>query len=232
MHINWETNWEKNKSDFNDLVDLWDKALKDGIFEDAKPAKSSSEDFFGNVSNSDESQIGDSQSKDWDSIIARSGEMFPDENMVLMEAARKNAKKKETEGKPLGNLAGNKPFDYDKARVKTTLEKEGLNAKSGPKAKDLANLPQQVKADTKGKDGEDKSGKPRVTAGLAANPSLSALEKLKLKLYDIEVKMNTKDGLDDKKAKSMEKQFTKLLNQIEKISNEFSSSYSNSEYYS
>lgn len=226
------TNWEKNKSDFNDLVDLWDKALKDGIFEDAKPAKSSSEDFFGNVSNSDESQIGDSQSNDWDSIIARSGEMFPDENMVLMEAARKNAKKKETEGKPLGNLAGNKPFDYDKARVKTTLEKEGMNAKPGPKAKDLANLPQQVKPDTKGKDGEDKSGKPRVTAGLAANPSLSALEKLKLKLYDIEVKMNTKDGLDDKKAKSMEKQFTKLLNQIEKISNEFSSSYSNSEYYS
>ncbi len=220
-------NWEQNKIDFASLVNLWDKALESGVFNDVKKDDKTSQDFFGNTHFEDAKEINQNDAEYWDKVIGKSAEVFPDETTVLMEAARK----KETENKKgLGDLKGDKFSGKD--RVKTTLEKEGSKATEKGKAKILANTPNFVKPDTVGSDTTDKEGKPRVTAGLAADAKFSSLEKLKLKLYDLEVKMSGKNGLDDKKAKSLEKQFSKILGQIEKISNSFGGSYKDSEYYS
>lgn len=226
-------NWEKSKSDFNDLVKLWDDALKKGIFEDSKTAKNNSYDFFGNTHVDNSSSIHYDDSDNWNDIISRSGELFPDENMVLMEAARKKDKKiPEQPVKGFGNLSGDKPFVGEKSKVKTTMGKEGKAASVKKNVESKLKARNPIPMSTIGSDTTDKDGKVKVTAGLAVDERFSALEKLKLKLYDLECKMNTKNGLDDKKAKSMEKQFSNLLQKIEKISSEFGGTNKDSQYHS
>jgi hypothetical protein len=154
--------------------------------------------------------------------------------MVLMEAAKKkatdnkNSKKikkankavgsKKDEGKPLNDL------------VKTSLEKN-KKMTNGSKADKLANEPNRVAPDTVGSDTSDKSGRVRITAGLAAHPNLEKLEGLKKKLYNLETEMHDKNGLSDSKIRGLEKKFQDMFAQIEKLSNEFHGKYSDSEYY-
>ena len=62
--------------------------------------------------------------------------------------------------------------------------------------------------------------------------NLLKLEKLKLALYNLEVQMNSKDGLDEAKAKSLNKKFSKLIDEINSISDNFGGNYSDREYKS
>lgn len=218
--------WEKSKSDFNDLVSLWDKALKDGIFEDSQKNSASSGDFFGNTNLADKG-INSDDTDYWNDVVSRSGEMFPDENMVLMEAAKKKEKEKEKVAKGFGDMSGDKPFDHEKSRVKTSLEKLSKTPTASKKAYDLANSPNHNYPDTAGPDSELK-----VSDGLAASKDLLKLEKLKLALYNLEVQMNSKSGLDEAKAKSLNKKFMKLVDEINSISNNFGGNYADREYKS
>ena len=221
--------WEKSKSDFNDLVSLWDKALKDGIFEDKKVSSNDSQNFFGDASFANK-EIEDGDADYWNDVVSRSGTLFPDENMMLMEAAKK--KEKEKKAKPFGDMSGDKPFDLEKSRVKTSLEKLTKTPDPATKAKGLANLPNYVMPDTVGPDGLGPNNEPKITDGLAASKDLLKLEKLKLALYNLEVQMNSKYGLDEAKAKSLNKKFSKLIDEINSISNSFCGNYSDREYKS
>jgi hypothetical protein len=226
------TAWQDGKNEFDRLCGLWDKALSDGIFNDSTSPKAEPKDFFGNTHFDTPSDINQEDADGWDNIISRSGELMPDENMILMEAARKKEKKDgKADGKPLGDLSGDKPFDLHKARVKTSLETSGKGGTPAKKAKILANTPNFVRPETTGNDSVDKEGKTKISSGLAADESFIELEKLKLKLYDLEVKMNASNGLDEKKAKGLQKQFMKIRDKIEEISNSFGGSYKDREYY-
>jgi hypothetical protein len=66
---------------------------------------------------------------------------------------------------------------------------------------------------------------------LAAHPAYPKLEKLKKDLYNLEVEMNTKTGLNDKKAGSMKSKFEQLRNQIDKISNSLGGKFKNSQFH-
>jgi hypothetical protein len=222
--------WENGKDEFNKLCGLWDKALNDGIFNDVKSPKAEPKDFFGNTHFDVSEDIADNEAQRWDDIISRSGELIPDENMMLMEAAKKQEKSKKEKG--LGDIGGDKPFDQYKSRVKTSLETSGKDTSVAKKAKKLANTPNFVPPHTIGPDTVDKENKTKVTDGLAASSSFEELEKLKLKLYDLEVKMNNSNGLDEKKAQSLKKQFIKVREKIEEISDNFGGSYKNREYFS
>jgi hypothetical protein len=228
--------WENSKDEFDKLCGLWDKALSDGIFNDATQPKREPKDFFGNTHFDVSKNINNKDAEYWDDVISRSGEIMPDENMILMEAAKKEGKKKSNESKkdekPLGDMSGNKPFDLHKARVKTSLETSGKGGTEAKKAKILANTPNFVSPNTVGPDTVDKENKTKITSGLAASETFTELEKLKLKLYDLEVKMNNSNGLDEKKAKSLQKQFINVRQKIEDISNSFGGSYKDREYYS
>lgn len=221
--------WENGKDEFNKLCGLWDKALSDGIFNDANQSKPEPKDFFGNTHFDVSEKIDGDDAQYWDDVIARSGEIMPDENMMLMEAAKKEDKKKE---KGLGDLGGDKPFDLYKSRVKTSHQVSGKDASIIKKVKKLANTPNFVSPNNVGPDTRDKEGKTKVTDGLAASGSFEELEKLKLKLYDLEVKMNGANGLDEKKAQSLKKQFIKVREKIEEISDGFGGSYKDREYFS
>ncbi len=227
------SSWHKQREEFNDLVNLWDKARESGIFDSVEREARPTSDFFGNSKVADPG-MRDEDSSYWNDVVSRSGEMFPDENMMLMEAAKKKAnemkkkkvakklakksKPKDEAGKPLNDL------------VKTSFEtnKKLTNAK---KADIVGNQPQKVMPDTLGSDTADSKGRVRVTAGLAAHPNLAKLEDAKKKLYQAETEMSDRDGLSSKKIASLEKKFQEIRNLIDKLSNELHGKYSDNEYY-
>lgn len=237
--------WYKQRQAFNDLVDLWDKAQADGIFESGAKEAEAKADFFGQSYFADESEFKSDDASYWNDVVSRSGEMFPDESMVLMEAAKnkatakkktgkkKSAPKKDKETQPLGDM-GSKPFK----RVDTSVEKDGTPSLK-KKVKDLANKPQLVKPDTYGADTVDKENKVKVTAGLAAHPAFEELEKLKKEMEVAERMMSGMDrngvggdGLSDKRIKKLEKKFKDIRQKISDLSSKFSGDYKSSNYYS
>lgn len=236
-----DSSWYKQRQEFNDLVNLWDKAQADGIFDAGKKEMQAKSDFFGQSYFADEPEFKDNDASHWNDVVSRSGEMFPDESMFLMEAAKKKAtakkktkKKKEAEPQGLADM-GSKPFK----RVETSVEKDGVPSLK-KKVKDLANKPQLVKPDTYGKDGLEVTGnKVKVTAGLAAHPAFEELEKLKKEMEVAEKMMSGMDkngvggkGLSDKKIKSLEKTFRDIRQKIADLSDKFSGDYKSSNYYS
>ena len=119
-----DSSWYKQRQEFNDLVDLWDKAQADGIFTSEKKNTEVKSDFFGQSYFADDPDLQEDETSYWSDVVSRSGEMFPDESMFLMEAAKKKAtakKEKNTKDVPLGDM-GTKPFK----RVETSVEKDGL----------------------------------------------------------------------------------------------------------
>ena len=94
----------------------------------------------------------------------------------------------------------------------------------------MANSPNPVQHPTYGADGIDsESGRTRITAGFSADEGLEKLEELKKDIYKLEVKMSDKDGMNEKKAKSIQKQILKLKDKIEEISNSFGGNFTNSQ---
>ena len=233
--------WQQQKDEFNRLCDLWDNAQNKGIFKPTQVDQTPKNDFFGNYTVQEKS-LGSSESEYWADVITRSGKMFPDETTILMEAALNEAKakakakkkKKETAGTgKIEKKAGQYQVDGGKPLndlVKTSLEKAG-KLSNGKKAKTLANSPNPIYPDTVGSDSVDKDNQVKVTAGLAAHPAYPKLEKLKKDLYNLEVEMNTKTGLNDKKAGSMKSKFEQLRNQIDKISNSLGGKFKNGQFY-
>lgn len=228
-----ESSWHKQREEFNDFVNLWDQALASGIFTSNPNAPQAKSDFFGQ-STVDDTGLQSNDAAYWSDVVSRSGEIFPDENMMLMEAAKKKAtenKKKKIQKKAKApsklDADGGKPLND---LVKTTFEKE-KPLTNGKKATVIGNQPQKVGPDTVGNDTAGKDGRVRVTAGLAAHPNLEKLEELKKKLYQLETDMSDKDGLSDKRIRVLEKKFQDMFAQIEKFSNELHGKYSDNEYY-
>lgn len=231
--MNDNSSWHKQREEFDDLVNLWDKALESGIFDSVERQPQTTSDFFGNSKVSDPG-MKDDDATYWNNVVSRSGEIFPDESMVLMEAAKKKATeiKKKKVAKKLAKKSGNKEESGKPLNdlVKTSFEtnKKLTNAQ---KANVVGNQPQKVAPDTLGSDTTDKKGRVRVTAGLAAHPNLNKLEDAKRKLYTAETEMSNRDGLSDKKIAALEKKFQELRDQIDKLSNELHGKYSDNEYY-
>ena len=228
-----ESSWHKQREEFNDFVNLWDKALASGIFPSDTKSPQVTSDFFGQ-STVDDTGLQDNDAAHWSDVVSRSGEIFPDENMMLMEAARKKATEnkknkihKKAKDPSRVHADGGKPLND---LVKTTFEKEKHLTK-GKKATVVGNQPQKVGPDTVGNDTAGKDGRVRVTAGLAAHPNLEKLEDLKKKLYQLETEMSDRDGLSDKRIRALEKKFQDMFVQIEKFSNELHGKYSDNEYY-
>jgi hypothetical protein len=216
--MNHETSWHKDKAAFDDLCKLWDKAQTDGIFNKDTPASDKRSDFFGQYDLPEEVPLNDDDVNHWSSVISRSGELVPDESMMLMETAKKKAAEKK-----LKESAEFSP-------VKTTLEKAKVKPLT-TKVKDLANNPQFVKPDTYGTDSLDPSGHVKVTAGLAAHPNFEALVALKKELELAEIEMSDRNGLNEKRIAKLEAKFIKMREELEKLSKS-AGDYEKNQYYS
>jgi hypothetical protein len=83
--------WHQQKQDFESLCKIWDKAQADGIFAERSSNVEKRSDFFGNYDLPEDQGINDGEADHWSDVLSRSGEIKPDESMMLMEAAKKKA---------------------------------------------------------------------------------------------------------------------------------------------
>jgi hypothetical protein len=246
-----ESSWADQKRDFDDLCKLWDKAQDDGIFDVKGKNQDTRQDFFGQHDFPEEVDLTSDDSAYWDNVLRRSGELIPDESMVLMEAARKKAeknkkksvlakkpaKKEAGEKEPLGQKTSSgkkldsgatgdpgvsKPFH----RVSTSLEKTDLPS-IAKKAKRLAAANNPVSQTAYGDDTRDEQGRVKVTAGLAAHPLYNDIEKLKLELNVAEEKMLRMSAMA-KNTESMKKTFERLQKRIDSLCRKVTGDYKDS----
>jgi hypothetical protein len=258
--MNHSSTWYQQKQDFESLCKIWDKAQADGIFTEKSSRPETRSDFFGNYSMPDDSGIDDYEAGHWSDVISRSGEIAPDESMMLMEQAKAKAvanSKKKLKKKlksPLpelgekdtkkevsrfkkaksgkgGDLAdGDVDITEPYSRVKSSLE-YGKIPSLKKKVKDLANNPNFIKPDTYGPDSCDQQERVLVTAGLAAHPLYGEIERLKHQIEEAGAEMSTITGLDAKRAKAFDQKYMEMMNKLDKLSSELVTSYRKSRYY-
>jgi len=253
--------WHKQKQDFESLCKIWDKAQEDGIFAEKNSPVETRSDFFGNYSLPDDAGIRSSEADYWADVISRSGELAPDESMMLMEAAKKKAaaKKKKVAKKSKSeedlNELGVEDIQKEVKRFKKAKSGKGGDTATGDvditapfdrvkssleygkipslkkKVKNLANQPQHVRPDTVGPDQQDQHDRVLVTAGLAAHPKYGDIENLKHKIEQAAAEMSGLTGLDEKKAKAFDDKYIKLMAKLDKLSSDLVTSYRKSRYY-
>lgn len=238
------TEWEKQKNFIKGLCDTWEKSKKKKTVDTNKIVENKAyctlkESFDYTSSN---------YMDDWDRIFKHQSKFISEDGdgSILNEAAKRSGKKKVSRKKSPSakksvmkeNKPNKNPYDllnpdaFKYVDLKSSIEEPYSNNKQlAPKVKKLANLPNKVDSHTYGKDGSDKSGKTKVAAGWTEDPNMRKLEDLKKKLYDLECKMSSPDGLDESKAKKMQKQFTKLNNDIADLSDKFVGDYKTNHYY-
>lgn len=239
------TEWEKQKNFIKDLCDTWEKSKQEKTVDTDKIVENKAyctlkESFDYTSAN---------YMSDWDRIFNHQSKFLSEDGdgSILCEANKKDSKKKVSKKKKAPsakkaimkeNKPNKKPYDllnpdaFKYVDLKSSIEEPYSDDTAlTPKVKKLANLPNKVDSYTYGRDGSDKSGKTKVAAGWTEDPNMRKLEDLKKKLYDLECKMSKPDGLDELKAKKMQKQFTKLNNDIADLSDKFAGDYKTNHYY-
>ena len=246
-----ESSWANQKQDFNDLCKLWDKAQNDGIFDAKGKNQDTRQDFFGQHDFPEEVELTSDDSNYWDDVLRRSGELMPDESMVLMEAARKKAEKaknksdkpvkskksSDSEKTPLAHktgsgkklqsgATGDPGVDKHFHRVATSLDNAKLPSIAS-KAKRLAAANNPVPQSSFGDDSADSEGRVKVTAGLAAHPLYHDIEKIKLELNQAEEKMLRMAAMA-KSTESMKKTFDRLQKKLDNLCRKVTGNYKDS----
>ena len=190
-HENDNMRWDSSKEIFQDYLNLWDEALRKGIFDDPslKPQKVKEISFFeGFKSTKPAEKLNKDQFEEWTKIYKMS--VGEDRPPVINEA------KKAQENKDSA------------ANFKSVKDSKKKNLRIEKKAKDLANSPNPVQHPSYGADGIDpENGRTRITAGFSADEGLEKLEELKKEIYKLEVKMSDKDGMNEKKVKVFRSKF-------------------------
>jgi hypothetical protein len=195
--------------DFDKWTSQWEKSQQDGTFADApKPPQVTQQagpnDFFGNHRPAEKSNLKDVDAEYWRQVYDLSSHagQAPD---VISEA-----KKKEQ--------------DHCGSPVKTAKSKD----ETGKVAKTLGKNPNPIYRDTVGRDGSDDDepeGTTRVSPATGTDEQFMKLESLKRKLYDLECKMHSSEGLSESKTKNLLPKFASIWKQIDDLSNEFSPKY-------
>lgn len=205
--------WENQKDEFQGYVNKWEDALKKGIFN--TPEKSSKEDTFFDIIKTEPTDKFNAPDVDyWNKIQDMN---FNNTELKVYNEAKKSDSKKPNPKKTASKSKKEKSVS-DFEPVKNSLEANKDINNIVKKATKLANNPNPVYHNSYGKDTTDESGKSRVTAGFSADDRLPALQDLYKALYQLEIKMSGKFGLDKKLTEKMQKQIKKVKALISKIS--------------
>jgi hypothetical protein len=183
------------RDDFDGWCNQWEKALKDGIFDDApKPPQPAppGPDFFGQYSGATGGDVNDAEAKYWADVYKMSGGNMPDEQLNEMKLASWEKR-----------IPASDTSDVRKDKAKT-----------------VADDPNPIYPDSYGRDGvSDKTGMTRVSAGWGADDRLSEIEDMKKELYDLECTMGDKEGFTEEKAKAAEGKINALKKKLDDLSN-------------
>jgi hypothetical protein len=204
--------WETEKSDFDELCKMWDKAQDANIFRNPK-AKDYQDDY-----SSMPSDVGEDEANLWSDVYNRGEYRTEDgDGSILNEARAKSGKKTKSVS------------DFEE--VPSSLENKPASKSRKRKVRKVANQPNKVAPDTIDSDSVDDSDHVRVSAGFGADPNFDEIVDLHHKKYEKEVERNKAYPNDEKKIEKLEKEIKKLKDQIAKLSDEFYGNYTDNEYY-
>jgi len=192
------------KDDMDNYTAKWEKALEDGVFDNADgeiPSlnqQTSKDSFFGFSNTNPTSEPAASDSEYWNAINSASEDHASSPhplNEVMAEAA--------WEGTPI-------PQDLPQA-----VRGEGhKQSPSNPQARDSMGMDQELK---------------KQSLGMTyTQEELSKLAEIKTTLYDLEAKMLTSLGMgDDKGASKVSAQIQKVKKEMNELSDEIGRAYAN-----
>jgi hypothetical protein len=209
--------WEGQKDEFQDYVNKWEDALKNGIFETPRNPNGDKEDsFFDMIKKEPKSEFNPNDVDYWNKIQDMD---VNDANVeIINEEKKSNKVKKNKKSKVKKLLASDKNSAANFKTVDNSLANDKSKNNIVKKASKLGNNPNPIYHDSYGKDTRDESGKTRVTAGFSADDRLPALQDLYKSLYQLEVKMSNKEGLNKKLSEKMQAKIKKVRDSISEIS--------------
>jgi len=182
-------------TDLDKYADQWDKALKDGVFDDAPHLPAPKQpDFFGQWDGEEDVPINECDAKYWARVYELSKGngpgCYPDPlTEVKLPDYEEIVKPSETKG------------DKDLLKKKADMVADDPNPQ----------YPQGY-----GQDGvAANTGRTRISAGWAAEERIQELSDLKLKLYELECKVaEMKDSKGQDKIEAIKKQIDDLSNDL------------------
>jgi len=209
--------WEGQKDEFQDYVNKWEDALKKGIFETPRNPNGDKEDsFFDMIKKEPKAEFNSNDVDYWNKIQDMD---VNDANVEIINEENKSYKDKKNKKSKFKNPAVS---DKNSAANFKTVDNSLANDKSKnnikKKASKLGNNPNPIHHDSYGNDTRDESGKTRITAGFSADDRLPALQDLYKSLYQLEVKMSNKEGLNKKLSEKMQAKINKVKDSISEIS--------------
>lgn len=184
------------REDFDTWMDQWDKAQKDGVFDDAaKPItptpQNYADDFFGTHRPAEKTSIRDVDAEYWNQVykMSKGEDSFDHEGMT---------------GEPV-TIQEDAPVDK-KELVKTT---KSDNKSVANITDDLGGLANPVHASQRGHDKYDK-----VTPNWAGGEDLVELHNLKVSLQELEDKVASAPMQPDKKVLAQIKSLWTKINEL------------------
>jgi len=219
--------WEGQKDEFQDYVNKWEDALKKGIFETPKNPNGDKEDsFFDMIKKEPSTEFNSNDVDYWNKIQDMD---VNDANVEIINEAKKSQKIKKSKVKKQASSDKNSVANFK--TIDNSLANDKSKNNIAKKASKLGNNPNPIHHDSYGKDTRDESGKTRVTAGFSADDRLPALQDLYKSLYQLEVKMSNKEGLNKKLSEKMQAKINKVKDSISEISDSMSGDFKSATDY-
>ena len=204
---------------FDDWVDMWEKAQHDGTFKDAPkppPAKAGGS-FFGVQSYGNEDQDLPPSSADteyWNQVYQRSNNAGDSPDIgspdMLQEQRKPVEKPSRKRQEPV-----EKPRRKKKRRPLREAKGDNTQAELGKIAKAQLRSPNPIYYYSAGKDQD-----PHVTSNWTDGEGLTELHDMKLKLHQLEGKLNAMigTGKPDRQVRQLESELRKLRDRLDELS--------------
>jgi hypothetical protein len=203
---NEKNQFEQEQEDFNKWCDKWDQAQEKGVFEDAPGPQIPTQDlgdhsFFGPTNSHSGNDVSDVDATYWNQVYSMSNgeELEVISEDVVEEAAVK---------KPATEIVAEKP----KLKPAPGWSREESTA-SHKVSKGVGTAANPIFMNTIGK---DQDLKPAQMDATFSEQDVEDLAEMKMKLYDLENKINAADSLS--KAGKYKTQLENLKNQIDDLS--------------
>lgn len=207
-------------TDFEKYKAQWEKAVEDGVFEDApKPPKPNQADFFGQYDINPDTPLNEVDVKYWSNVSKAAGR-YVDPLVIAERFDEEKSTSKKEPNVPGGPRVNRNPSSFEELVAPSTEQGE-QSVKMADKVKVMGTNPNPQQSGNIGQDGFDgDAGTTRVSVGwAAADNSILAVEELKRSLYELETKMSDAEGLSETKIKSLESKMKDLKKQIDDLSN-------------
>ncbi len=221
--------WQTQQDDFANWVGMWEKAQEDPSFKAApKPPQPNhgGGDFFGQYPAVDHDAPPEPNDHEyWKQVYLQSmGQGDAPDVAAPTGFGMIQEQKQKIQKKAQQQRVARKSDDEQPRKKKRSINEEAGDKKIGDVAKRMARSANPIYYYSAGKDQE-----PRVTPNWTDGKELTELHDLKVKLHQLEGKLNAMigEGKPDKSVRQMEQELRKLRDRLDELSDSLSGGWGN-----